>query len=103
MKTDELNTLCAKHETDTTQIFTVVGITVKTSQILGFSKTRECCSFLFTGKCTDWFSDYQQEASPLCIGDHCPYERPTRLKKSVFHVSPISRPTLDFTSPTTYN
>ena len=99
MSVQELNTLHTVCELERTQFLTILAMSGKNPQLVGFLLTRNRCNFLYVEGSTAWLYDCPHFLSPLYKADKCFNRIPIHYRETIMYVDPITRQIFNYATP----
>ena len=101
MTVQELNTLHTVCElVERTQLLTILAMSVKNPQLVGFLLTGNRSNFPKVEGSTAWLYDCPHFISPLYKADKCFDRIPIHYREIIMYVDPITRQTFNYATPT---
>ena len=100
MTVQELNTLHTVCELERTQLLTILAMSVKNPQLVGFLLTGNRSNFLKVEGSTAWLYDCPHFISPLYKTDNCFDRIPIHYREIIMYLDPITRQTFNYATPT---
>ena len=99
MTVKEINTLHTVCELERTQLFTILAMSVKNTQLAGFLLTGNRSNFLYVERSTAWPYYCSHFISPLYKADKCFGRIPIHYRETIMYVDPITRQTFEYATP----